>query len=145
MNALKSLYVTLYMVATMSIAVLAVQMLLATQDYLTWGGVLLVYAPFVLVISSLMIFRNVPRTSARFPVLIVMGLIGVIASLRGYSLGGSATALVRGRKVIARVRVDRHPGKYSHVGVADRQALRLDFLSRQLVPAVHGTDPGDRR
>jgi len=49
MNALKSLYVTLYMVATMSIAVLAVQMLLATQDYLTWGGVLLVYAPFVLV------------------------------------------------------------------------------------------------
>lgn len=94
MNALKSLYVTLYMVATMSIAVLAVQMLLATQDYLTWGGVLLVYAPFVLVISSLMIFRNVPRTSARFPVLIVMGLIGVIASLRGYSLGGSATAPV---------------------------------------------------
>ena len=65
MNALKSFYVTLYMVAAMSLAALAVQMLLATQDYLTWGGVLLVYAPFVLVIAWLMIFRNVPRTSAR--------------------------------------------------------------------------------
>ena len=94
MNALKSFYVTAYMVATMSATVLAVQMLLATQDYLTWGGVLLVYAPFVFVISWLMIFRNVPRTSARMPVLVVMGLIGVIASLRGYSLGGSGTAPV---------------------------------------------------
>jgi peroxiredoxin len=94
MNALKSFYVTFYTVAAVSITVFATQMLLATQDYLTWGGVLLVYTPFVLVISSLMIFRNVPRTSARLPVLIVMGLIGVIASLRGYSLGGSANAVV---------------------------------------------------
>ena len=94
MNALKSFYVTLYMVASMSVAAHAVQMLVATQDYLTWGGVLLVYAPFVLVIAWLMIFRNVPRTSARMPVLVVMGLIGVIASLRGYSLGGSGTAPV---------------------------------------------------
>jgi peroxiredoxin len=92
MNALKSVYVTLYMVAAMSITVHAVQELLATQDYLTWGGVLLVYAPFVLVISWLMVFRNMPRTSARLPVLVVMGLIGVIASLRGYSLGGDAAA-----------------------------------------------------
>jgi hypothetical protein len=94
MSALKSFYVTFYMVAATSITVLAVQMLVATQDYLTWGGVLLVYAPFVLIISWLMVFRNVPRTSSRLPVLIVMGLIGVIASLRGYSLGGSATAPV---------------------------------------------------
>jgi hypothetical protein len=95
MNVLKSLYVTVYMVAAMSLATHALQMLLATQDYLTWGGVLLVYAPFVMVIAWLMIFRNVPRTSARFPVLIVMGLVGVIASLRGYSLGGSGTAPAR--------------------------------------------------
>jgi peroxiredoxin len=94
MSALKSFYVTFYLVAATSITVLAVQMLVATQDYLTWGGVLLVYAPFVLLISWLMVFRNVPRTSSRLPVLIVMGLIGVIASLRGYSLGGSATAPV---------------------------------------------------
>lgn len=94
MNTLKSFYVTVYMVVATSVTVVAVQMLLATQDYLTWGGVLLVYAPFVVVISWLMIFRNVPRTSARLPVLIVMGLIGVIASVRGYSLGGGGTAPV---------------------------------------------------
>lgn len=94
MNALKSLYVTLYMVAAVSVTVSALQALRATGDYLTWGGVLLVYAPFVVVIAWLMIFRNVPRTSARLPVLVVTGLIGVIASLRGYSLGGSAAAPV---------------------------------------------------
>jgi peroxiredoxin len=94
MNALKSLYVSLYMVAAVSVTVSALQALNATGDYLTWGGVLLVYAPFVLVIAWLMIFRNVPRTSARLPVLVVAGLIGVIASLRGYSLGGSAAAPV---------------------------------------------------
>jgi peroxiredoxin len=92
MNVLKSLYVSFYMVAAVSVTVFALQMLRATQDYLSWGGVLLVFMPFALVISALMIFRNVPRTSARLPVLIVMGLIGVIASIRGYSLGGSAAA-----------------------------------------------------
>lgn len=92
MSALKSLFVSLYMVAAVTVTVSALQALRASQDYLTWGGVLLVYAPFVLVIAWLMIFRNVPRTSARLPVLVVTGLIGVIASLRGYSLGGSAAA-----------------------------------------------------
>lgn len=94
MNALKSLYVTLYMVVAVSVTVWALQELRATQDYLTWGGVLLVYAPFVFVIAWLMIFRNVPRTSARLPVLVVLGLIGIIASVRGYSLRGSVAAPV---------------------------------------------------
>ena len=38
---------------------------LATQDYLTWGGVLLVYGPFVFVIAWLIIFRNVPSRLRR--------------------------------------------------------------------------------
>lgn len=94
MNGLKSIFVTLYMLAAVSITVFAVQRLVATQDVLTWGGVLLVFAPFALVVSWLMVFRNMPRTSARFPGLIVMGLIGVIAALRGHSLGGSVAAPV---------------------------------------------------
>ena len=89
---LKSLYVSLYMMLAMAITVIAVRSLLLTDDYLTWGGVILTTAPFVVVISWLMIFRNIARTSARFPTLIVMGLIGLIAATRGYVLGASALA-----------------------------------------------------
>ena len=89
---LKSLYVSLYMMLAMAITVIAVRSLLLTDDYLTWGGVILTTAPFVVVISWLMIFRNIARTSARFPTLIVMGLIGLIAATRGYVLGASAFA-----------------------------------------------------
>jgi peroxiredoxin len=89
---LKSLYVSLYMMLAMAITVFAVRELMITDDYLTWGGVLLTTAPFVLVISWVMIVRNIPRTSARFPTLIVMGVVGVIFATRGYVLGASALA-----------------------------------------------------
>ena len=91
---LKSLYVSLYMMLAMAITVFAVLELIATDDYLTWGGVLLTTAPFVVVISWVMIFRNIARTSARFPTLIVMGLVGLIFATRGYVLGASALAPV---------------------------------------------------
>jgi peroxiredoxin len=90
----KSLYVSFYMMLAMAITVSAAQSLADSQDYLTWGGVLLTTLPFVLVISYVMMFRSIARTSARFPTLIVMGLIGVIAASRGYTLGGSALAPV---------------------------------------------------
>jgi peroxiredoxin len=88
----KSLYVSFYMMLAMAITVFAVLELVSTQDYLTWGGVLLTTAPFLIVLMWIMIFRNVARTSSRFPALIVMGLIGVIFAIRGYVLGGSAIA-----------------------------------------------------
>ena len=91
---LKSLYVSLYMMLAMAITVFAVLELIATDDYLTWGGVLLTTAPFVVVISWVMIFRNIARTSARFPTLIVMGVIGLLFATRGYVLGASALAPV---------------------------------------------------
>jgi len=92
MNFLKSTFVTLYMVAAMVITVNAVQWLLSSNDYLSWGGVLFVYMPFVLVLTRLMVFRNTARTSARFPVLIVLAVVGVIASVWGYLQGGNVLA-----------------------------------------------------
>lgn len=90
----KSIFVSFYMILAMAIAVFGVRSLLATDDYLTWGGVLLTVVPFLLVLTWIMTFRNVARTSARFPVLIVMGLVGVIFASRGYMLGGSVAAPV---------------------------------------------------
>ena len=91
---LKSLFVSVYMMAAMVIIVFAVKSLLAGGDVITWGGVILVYAPFVLVISWLMVFRSIARTSSRFPLLIVLGTLGVIASVWGYRQGGSFVAPV---------------------------------------------------
>ena len=80
------------MVAAMVVIVFAVKSLLGGDDVITWGGVLLVYAPFMLVISWLMLFRSIARTSSRFPVLIVLGTLGVIAAVWGYVQGGSIVA-----------------------------------------------------
>jgi len=48
----------------------------------------------MLVISWLMLFRSIARTSSRFPMLIVLGTLGVIASVWGYLQGGSLVAPV---------------------------------------------------
>lgn len=88
----KSLFVTFYMVLAAAIAASAVRSLIRTQDFLTWGGVLLTVVPFLVVLMWILVFKNVARTSARFPTLIVMGLVGVIFAVRGYVLGGDPLA-----------------------------------------------------
>jgi len=90
----KSLYVSFYMMLAMAISIFAASELMSTQDYLTWGGVILTTGPFLVVLMWIMTFKNVARTSSRFPTLIVMGLIGVIFAIRGYVLGGSPIAPV---------------------------------------------------
>jgi len=94
MNLLKSVYVSVYMMAAMAITVYASRLLWSSHDYMTWGGVMLVTAPFVLVISWLMIFRNIARTSAHFPVLIMLGTVGIGLASWGYIRGGSPAAPV---------------------------------------------------
>jgi peroxiredoxin len=94
MNLLKSLFVSLYMMAAMAVTVFAVRELLSSHDYITWGGVLLVTAPFMMVISWLMMFRSVARTSAHLPFLIVLGAAGIALSGWGYLQGGSPVAPV---------------------------------------------------
>ena len=94
MNLLKSLFVSLYMMVAIAVTVFAVRSLIATHDYISWGGVILVTAPFVLVISWVMIFRNVARTSARFPILIVLGVAGTALASWGYLQGGNPVAPV---------------------------------------------------
>jgi peroxiredoxin len=88
----KSLFVTVYLMLATAVSVLAVTRVVETQDFLTWGGVLLTTAPLLLVLAWVMSFRNIARTSARMPAIVVMGLIGVIFAIRGYYLGGDALA-----------------------------------------------------
>lgn len=94
MNILKSFFISLYMMAAMAITAFAVRSLLTTNDYITWVGVILATAPFLLVLSWLMILRSTARTSARLPSVIVLGVVGVIAATWGYAQGGSVVAPV---------------------------------------------------
>jgi peroxiredoxin len=94
MNISKSVFVSLYMMAAMAVTVFAARSLWSSHDYITWGGVLLVTAPFVMVIAWLMIFRNVARTSAHLPSLIVLGVAGTGLASWGYVQGGSPAAPV---------------------------------------------------
>lgn len=91
-NFLKSIYVSTYMMAATVITVFAARSLWISQDYITWGGVLLVTAPFMLVLSWIMIAKSTARTSARFPVLNALGVLGVGLATWGYAQGGGATA-----------------------------------------------------
>ena len=85
MNLLKSIFVTLYMMTAMVITAYATWSLWKTHDALSWGGVLLVTAPFMVVLGWLLASRSVARTSARFPVVNALGVIGVAMAAWGYA------------------------------------------------------------
>jgi len=80
------------MMAAMAIMVIAGQSLWQTGDYVTWGGVLLVAAPFMLLISWIMVFKNIARTSAHFPVLMALATVGVALAVWGHLQGASINA-----------------------------------------------------
>jgi peroxiredoxin len=82
----------MYMMAATAITVFAAISIINSGDYITWGGVILTTAPFMLVITWVMLFKSTARTSARFPLLIVLAVAGVIAAAWGYSGGGSLLA-----------------------------------------------------
>lgn len=80
------------MMAAMVITMAAGWSILNTGDYLAWGGVLLVTAPFMMVISWLMMSKAIARTSAHFPLLNALGVIGVMLASWGYFQGASVNA-----------------------------------------------------
>lgn len=84
MNLLKSIFISNYMMAIMAIAGYAGWQLYHGANPLAWGGVLLTAAPILTVISALMIFKNVARTSAHFPTLNLLGFIGVLLAGWGW-------------------------------------------------------------
>lgn len=81
MNLLKSIFISNYMMAIMGIAGYTGWMLYQGENQLAWGGVMLTVAPILSVITVLMTFKNVARTSAHFPILNLLGATGVALSI----------------------------------------------------------------
>ena len=84
MKILKSIFISTYMMVAMAITVIAAWSLWNTGDFISWGGVLLVTVPFMMVIGWLVMFRSVARTSAHFPLLNALAAIGVILASWGH-------------------------------------------------------------
>lgn len=81
MNLLKSIFISNYMMAIMGIAGYAGWMLSQGENRLAWVGVMLTVVPILSVITVLMMFKNVARTSAHFPLLNLLGAIGVALAI----------------------------------------------------------------
>lgn len=81
MNLLKSIFISLYMMTIMGIAGYAGWMQYQGENHWAWSGVLLTVAPILSVITVLMIFKNVARTSAYFPILNLLGAMGVALAM----------------------------------------------------------------
>lgn len=81
MNLLKSIFISSYMMAIMAIAGFASWMLYQGENPMAWSGVLLTVAPILMVISYVMMLKNVARTSAHFPLINLLGAAGVALAI----------------------------------------------------------------
>ncbi len=92
MNFLKSFFISNYMMLVMGLTGYASWALYRGADPAAWGGVLLTTAPFLMVISAIMMTKPVARTSAHFPLLNLLGAIGLAFAAWSY-LGRGAGLL----------------------------------------------------
>lgn len=76
-NLLKSIFISSYMMMIMAFIGYSGWMIYQGSDPIGWVGVLLTTGPIMMVISWLMMLKSVARTSAHFPVLNLLALVGV--------------------------------------------------------------------
>lgn len=91
MKLLKSMFISTYMMFLMILTGLAGWMLRSGSLPLAWGGVLLTTVPLLLVIGWLMMFRNVARTSAHFPLVNLLCALGAGLAGWGWRTGGAGS------------------------------------------------------
>ncbi len=82
MNLLKSIFISTYMMTIMGIAGYTGWMLYQGENPTAWSGVLLTVVPILTVLMRALMFKNLARTSAHFPLINLLGLAGV--ALAGY-------------------------------------------------------------
>jgi peroxiredoxin len=77
MNLLKSMFMTGYMMMTMLVSGYAAWAIFQGANQVAWMGVMLTTAPIMMVLAGLMMSKNTARTSARFPLLNLMAVMGI--------------------------------------------------------------------
>ncbi|MEN8721993.1 MAG: peroxiredoxin family protein [Alphaproteobacteria bacterium] len=89
MSAMKSRFVGLYMLMVIGLPIYAVVRL--AQDGFDFGfmGALMTTVPMALMLSFAMISSHLARTSSRLPEFILLGLMGLVLAVYGYTSGAS--------------------------------------------------------
>ncbi len=82
MNLLKSIFISFYLMTIMGIAGFAEWQLYQGAAPMAWLGVTLTVAPILSVITVMMLFKPVARTSAHFPLINALGAIAGHAARR---------------------------------------------------------------
>lgn len=123
-NKLKSLFVMPWLMSTMGIAAFAIYSLIASGYDLGYLGTLLASAPIVGFMAFLMVV-GMGRTSANLPVILGLGVVGLILSAYDFmgELGGSATPLVL--SAVALGGLIAYDFWYSHLGRVPSPALKF--------------------
>ncbi|MFK5949056.1 MAG: redoxin domain-containing protein [Methylococcales bacterium] len=85
MNKLKSLFIGLFPMVAMGISGYGLYQLLSSGLNLIWLGAVLITLPIMLFIGRIMMFKNMARTSAHFPLLTLIAVFGLGLSLYGYA------------------------------------------------------------
>ncbi len=81
MNFLKSIFISSFMMLNMFLGLIAPWMILMRGgSLLAWSGVILTSVPVISVLGWLMITKSVARTSSNFPVLQILGAVGIALS-----------------------------------------------------------------
>jgi hypothetical protein len=81
MNLLKSIFISSFMMLNMFLGITALWMILMRgESFLGWSGVIFASVPVMGVLSWLMVTKSVARTSSNFPVLQILGAVGIALS-----------------------------------------------------------------
>jgi peroxiredoxin len=91
MNLLKSIFISTYMTLLMAIAGYAGWMLYQGGNPIAWSGAMLTAGPLLTVITRMMLFKNVARTSAHFPFINFLGAVGVGLAVWAWHGQGAST------------------------------------------------------
>ena len=78
MNKLKSIFIGVYLMLAMAISTIGIYQIINSGFSLIWLGAALINLLITLFIGRIMIFKNVARTSAHFPMLSLITVIGLI-------------------------------------------------------------------
>lgn len=84
MNKIKSLFIGIFPVFAMGVSTYGIYTLINFGMNFVWLGAVLISLPVTLFFSRVMIFKDMPRTSAHFPLITTVAALGLILSVYGF-------------------------------------------------------------
>jgi peroxiredoxin len=84
MNKIKSLFIGIFPMVVMAIAIYAIYQLVVSGLNFVWLGTALVTLPIMMFFGRVMLFKNMARTTAHFPVITTLAIAGLAIAVYGF-------------------------------------------------------------